>query len=111
MAPSSSGIGGQKQEGLMYGKSNAAKAAVMNERGDDTLVIATERFERRLAEESGKLRVELATGFGGLRAEMQGGFGNFRAEMIDRNSEMLKWILGFLGLQLAAIAGLLTLFR
>jgi hypothetical protein len=119
----------RKNEGQMYARSNAAKAAVVSERNDDAFAMATERYERRLAEESGKLRVEMAglrvemaegfgggrtliaTEIGGLRAEMQAGFGNLRAEMIHRNAEMLKWILGFLVLQLAAIAGLLALFR
>jgi len=72
----------------------------MNERDNDILVIATERFERRLAEENGKMRVEMANGFGALRAEM-----------IDRNAELLKWGLIFGGTQTAALAALITLFR
>ena len=40
----------------------------------------TERFERRLAQECGQLRVEMVQGFGSLRAEM-----------IERNAELLKW--------------------
>ena len=67
---------------------------------DDVLVVATERFERRLAEESGKVRVEMAQGFGALRTEMA-----------DRNAELLKWLLVFFAVQTAALAGLLTLFK
>ena len=83
----------------------------MNERDEFLLQAATDRFERRLAEENGKLRVDMANGFGELRAEMATGTGALRAEMIERNHELLKWALVFWATQLAAIAGLLALFR
>ena len=83
----------------MRGSSACAALQVMTDRDENLLQTATDRFERRLAEESGKLRVEMANGFGGLRAEM-----------IDRNHEMLKWMLVFLAAQLAATAALLALF-
>ena len=67
---------------------------------DDVLVVATERFERRLAEESGKIRVEMTQGFGALRTEMA-----------DRNAELLKWLLVFFAVQTGALAGLLTLLK
>ena len=72
----------------------------MVERDDDRLTVVTERFERRLAEENGKLRVEMTQGFGALRAEM-----------IDRNAELLKWGLVFGGTQTAALAALIALLR
>ena len=60
---------------------------------------ATERYERRLGEECATLRLEI----GELRIEMAKGFGEQRAaiasvqaEMIDRNAELLKWLLVFL---------------
>jgi hypothetical protein len=84
----------------MRGRSANAALQVMTERDDGILQIATDRFERRLAEENGKLRVEMANGFGTLRADM-----------IDRNHELLKWMLVFLAMQLAAITALLALFR
>ena len=71
----------------------------------------TERFERRLAEENGKLRVEMAAGFGELRTAMANGLGGLRAEMIERNHELLKWALVFWATQIAAVAALLALFR
>jgi len=71
----------------------------MTER-DDTLIVATERFERRLAEEIGKVRVEMAQGFGSVRTEMA-----------DRNAELLKWLLVFFAAQTAALAALLTYFK
>ena len=91
---------------------SACEALVpMNDHDKDIVDAATERFERRLAEETGKLRFEMATGFGAVRADMERGFGELRAEMIHRNAELLKWVLGFLMLQLGAIAGLLAFFR
>ena len=89
---------------------------------DDVIQIVTERFERRLAEENGKLRVEMATefgkvraematGFGEVRAEMAAGFGGLRAELIDRNAELLKWGLLFGATQTAALAGVMALLR
>ena len=65
----------------------------MDERDNDVVMIVTERFERRLAEESGNTRVEMAQGFGALRAEI-----------IDRNAALLKWLLVYGATQIAAIA-------
>jgi hypothetical protein len=67
---------------------------------DETLMIATERFERRMAEENGKMRVEMANGFSSIRAEM-----------IDRNSQLLRWMLVFNMTQVAAISALFALYR
>lgn len=55
--------------------------APMNERDGSLLQTATDRFERRLAEETGKVRVDMANGFADQRAEMTAGFGELRAEM------------------------------
>ena len=95
----------------MYGRSNAARAADVSERDDQTLEIATGRFERRLAEECGKLRVDMAEGFGAVQAQITGQVGGLRAEMIERNSELLKWMLVFLVAHVTAIAALFALFR
>jgi hypothetical protein len=67
---------------------------------DDAMIVATERFERRMAEENGKLRVEMANGFGSIRAEM-----------IDRNAQLLRWMLVFNMTQVAAISALFALYR
>jgi hypothetical protein len=83
----------------------------MNEHDESLLQTATARFERRLAEETGTLRVEMATGFGALRTEMAAGMGALRAEMIERNHELLNWALVFWATQIAAVAALLALFR
>ena len=71
----------------------------MPEPEDRLIDRVTERFERRLAEECGKLRVEMAHGFGSLRAEM-----------IERNAELLKWGLIYAITLAGVIAGLLALF-
>jgi hypothetical protein len=105
----------------------------MNDSDNDVFMIVTERFERRLADENGKLRVEMATEFGKVRAdmatefgkvrselatesgrlrsEMIAGFGALRAEMIDRNASLLRWILIFGVTQTAAVVGLVRLWR
>jgi hypothetical protein len=79
----------------------------MTDRDEHVLQTATDRFERRLAEEIGAVRVDMAKGFGELRADMSG----LRAEMIERNHELLKWALVFWATQIAAVAALLALFR
>lgn len=84
----------------MPARSACAALDIMTDRDEQLLQTATDRFERRLAEEIGNLRVDMANGFGGLRAEM-----------IERNHELLKWALVFWVTQLAAIAALLALFR
>jgi len=113
-------------------RANAALVDMTNN-DNDVVVIVSERFERRLAEESGKLRVEMATEFGkvraematefgkvraematefgSVRAEMAAGFGSLRAEMSDRNADLLKWGLVFGVTQTGAIAGIVALLR
>lgn len=105
----------------------------MTDSDNDVIMIVTERFERRLADENGKLRVDMATEFGKVRTEMftefgkvraemasefgkvrgemATGFGALRAEMIDRNAALLRWILVFGVTQTAAVVGLVTLWR
>jgi hypothetical protein len=105
----------------------------MNDSDNDVIMIVSERFERRLADENGKLRVEMATEFGKVRAdmatefgkvrsematesgklrsEMAVGFGSLRAEMIDRNAALLRWMLIFGITQTAAVVGLVKLWR
>jgi hypothetical protein len=94
----------------MYQK-HGSEGAFMTEHDDAIIQFVTERFERRLAEESGKIRVEIADGFGRLRTEMAEGFGKLRAEMIDRNAELLKWGLLFGASQTAALAAVIVALR
>ena len=67
---------------------------------DSDVMIVTERLERRLAEESGKLRVEMAQGFGALEARIE-----------SRNADLLKWLLIFAATQTTALAALIALLR
>jgi len=91
----------------MYGRHAAAALKTMNDSDNDVIVFVTERFERRLTEESSQLRVEMANGFGEIRTEIA----QLRAEMIDRNADLLKWGLVFGATQTAAIAGVVSLLR
>lgn len=84
----------------MHGRSATRALSNMTNSDNDIVAIVTERFERRLAEENGKLRVEMAHGFGSLRTEM-----------VERNADLLKWILVFGVTQTATIAGLIRLWR
>jgi hypothetical protein len=56
-------------------------ATAVSDSDNDVIVIVTERFERRLAEESGKLRLEMTTEFGKVRNEIATEFGKVRNEM------------------------------
>lgn len=85
---------------IMYGRNANLALSTMTNSDSDVVVLVTERFERRLAEENGKLRVELA-----------GGFGSLRTEMVERNADLLKWMLIFGVTQTAAIVGLIKLWR
>jgi len=66
----------------------------------DGIAIVEERFERRLSEEFGILKVENAKEFGKMRAETAHEIGKLRAEMI-------KWMFIFWVSQIAAIVALL----
>jgi hypothetical protein len=68
-----------------------------------------EHFERRLVEESSKLRVEMAHGFAGLRQEMAAGLSAVRVEMARQRVELLKWAFLFWAGQLFSVAGLMLL--
>lgn len=136
MAPSSSGplvLAVKKDEMDMRANSGIGAVSVMTERDDEVIQFATEKFERRLAEEcgslrvdmasefgkvrldmateSGKLRTEMQQGFGGIRVEMHQGFGAIRVEMADRNADLLKWLLVYGATQTAALAGVIALLR
>jgi hypothetical protein len=64
---------------------------------DHVLTIAGERFERRLAEESAKLRIEMAN----LDS-------NLRQAIAHSHFELLKWMILLWVSQLAAISGILS---
>lgn len=59
-------------------------------------VVTIERLERRLTEECSQLRLDI---------------GNLRTEVIDRSSDLLKWLLAFFVAQTAALAALMAVLR
>jgi len=65
----------------MYAGHAAQSGAAMMDDTDEGIRFVTERLERRLAEENGKLRVEMATEFGKIRADMATELGKVRADM------------------------------
>ena len=85
----------------------AALGAVTMTEHDDDIEIVTERFERRLSEECGTLRVEIVT----LRADTREGFGSVRTEIVERNAELLKWGLMFAVTQTGVLLAFIALFR
>ena len=106
----------------MYARNAQRAEAVMTDDPNDVIMIVTDRFERRLTEESshlridmatefGKVRHEMATEFGRVRQEIADGFGALRVEMIERNHDLLKWMLIFGVTQTATIVGLIKLWR
>lgn len=54
----------------------------------DDISLATERYERRLSEEIGGLRLELVTESGKLRAELTSESGKLRAEMASESGKL-----------------------
>ena len=61
-----------------------------------------ERFERRLIEETSRLRLETAQ----LRGDMREGFADLRRDMAADRFELLRWAFVFWVGQLAAVAGI-----
>jgi hypothetical protein len=85
----------------------------------EVIAIVGDRFERRLVEETSKLRVDMAHGFAAIRQEMAAGLSQVRQEMAagfaalhkeiaDQRFEILKWAFLFWVGQFVAVAGLLT---
>ena len=67
----------------MYARNAQRAEAVMTDDPNDVIMIVTDRFERRLTEESSRLRVDMATEFGKVRHEMATESGKLRAEMAN----------------------------
>ena len=101
--------------------------AVVNEAGrqwkDEVLTVTGERFERRLAEEIGGLRIDMAKEFASLRIEMAKEFGAVRSEMAaefadvrkemavgfaQTHTSLLKWSFLFWVGQLAAMGAMMA---
>ena len=74
----------------------------------DVISIPGERFERRLAEETSKLRLEMGDGFACLRQEMAQGFATVRTELAAQRADLFKWAFVFWIGQFFAIAGMVA---
>jgi len=100
----------------------AALAEVLASYKDDAVMLAGDRFERRLAEECGQLRAEMAalrtdlkaemsdlrTELKALRLELRA---DFKVEVANVRADLLKWSFVFWVGQVAAVAGLVTVLR
>ena len=82
---------------------------------DDAIDRAAERFERRLAEELAKMRVELAHGLAGVERTMTEGLGDLRKEFHESlsatHTALLRWSLVFWTGQVVVLAALLRILR
>ena len=89
---------------------------VRKEWTDDVLHLVSDRFERRLVEETStlreatsQLRLEMREGFAATRQEMAAGFSAMRQESADQRFELLKWAFLFWVGQFFAVAGLMSM--
>jgi hypothetical protein len=71
---------------------------------EHVLSVASDRFERRLAQELGAFRTEISTA-------LNDGLAGIRQETATARLEMLKWSFVFWIGQVAAIAGLLAFIK
>lgn len=78
---------------------------------EDAIDRASERFERRLAEELSKFRVEMAHEFSALRKEIGEGHKEFHATLAASHTSLLRWSLIFWTGQFVALAALLSVLR
>ena len=62
--------------------------SIMNNHDDEVVQFATEKFERRLAEECGSLRVDMATEFGKVRLDMATESGKLRGELASESGKL-----------------------
>ncbi len=76
---------------------------------EDVLVLAAERFERRLGEEIGALRLDIAKEFASVRVEMAKEFAAMRVELAAKQVNLVKWSFLFWVGQLVAMTGIMTL--
>ncbi len=79
-------------------------ADVLDKRDHVMMSVVTERFERRLSEECGKLRFEINALGTELRAD-------FKVELANARADFIKWSFLFWGGQAATVAGLLVVLR
>jgi hypothetical protein len=76
---------------------------------NEVLTLATERFDRRLGEDIGTLRLDIAKEHATLRVETAKEFATLRAEMAETRFSMLKWAFVFWIGQFAAVSAMMAL--
>ncbi len=76
----------------------------------DVIEIAASRFERRLAEETGKLHAELGALRADFRAELSSEIGALRADMGAFEGRITRWMFVFWIGQIGALLGILFAF-
>jgi len=82
--------------------------AVKREWTEDALTLASERFERRLADEVGRCRNDLLKELHDSIAAVRAEIGTVRDEMANMRVEWLRWTFLFWLGQIAATATMLT---
>lgn len=91
-----------------------ALVALINEADEDNkksvIELVEERFERRPAEEIGKVRTEMNEGFGKLRMEMVEGMSKLRTETADLRATLVQWMFLFWIGQIGVRTGILFAF-
>ncbi len=76
---------------------------------DEMLTLAAERFDRRVGEEIGALRLDMAKEFAAGRMEMASMKTELRTEMAETRFSMLKWAFVFWIGQFAAVSAMMAL--
>lgn len=76
---------------------------------DDVLALAAERFDRRLGEEIGALRLDMAKELASVRIEMAKEFAALRVELAAKQVSLVKWSFLFWVGQLVAMTGIMAL--
>ena len=79
-------------------------ATLKREWTEHVLTLASDRFERRLAEELSAIRVEIARGDSELRKELHEGLAALRVEMANLRADVLRWSFLFWLGQMATMA-------
>ena len=87
---------------------NEAQAA--NSPKEEIIEIVEEKFERRLSEEMGKLRVEMAEMKSELRNEMADMNTNFEKKIAQSHADLIKWMFIFWVGQIGVLIGILFAF-
>ena len=75
---------------------------------EEVLTVAAERFDRRLAEEIGALRLDMAKEFAAVRIESAKEFATIRVDLAETRAGLLKWCFIFWIGQFAAISGMMA---